>query len=87
MVFARPRDRDYGVRSKVELYSLCQRGVSEVVQPSIRFIKACFCFQVKSSVLAGRHHFQFEDGLKSLSVKYMRQLPDPKANISSLSDK
>ena len=54
MVFARPRDRDYGVRSKVELYSLCQRGVSEVVQQSFRFIKPYFCFRVESSVLAGK---------------------------------
>ena len=52
-VFACSRARAYGVRSEVELYSLCQRGVSEVVQPSFRFIKACFCFRVKSSVLAG----------------------------------
>ena len=87
MVFACPRSRAYGVRSEVELYSQCQRGVSEVVQPSFRFIKPCFCFRVESSVLAGRHHFQIEDGLKSISVKYMRQLPGPTANISSLSDK
>ena len=54
MVFACPRARGYSVRSEVELYSLCQRGVSEVVQPSFRFIKPCFCFQVESSVLAGK---------------------------------
>ena len=42
------------VRSEVELYSLCQTGESEVVQPSFRFIKPCFCFRVKSSVLAGK---------------------------------
>ena len=88
--FACPLAIAYGVQSEVELYSLCQRGVSEVVQPSFRFIKPCFCFRVESSVLAGnagRHHFQIEDGLKSIRVKYMRQLPGPAANISSLSDK
>ena len=66
------------------------RGVSEVVQPNFRFIKPCFCFRVESSVLAGkqeRHQFQIEGGLKSISVKYMPQLPSPAANISSLSDK
>ena len=87
MFFACPRARAYGVGSEVELYSLCQRGVSKVVQPSFRFIKACSCFRVESSVLAGRHHFRIEDGLKSISVKYMRQLPLPTANISCLSDK
>ena len=43
--------------------------------------------KLRSSRQAGRHHFQIEDGLKSISVKYMRQLPGPTANISSLSDK
>ena len=42
---------------------------------------------LRSRRQAGRHHFQVEDGLKSISVKYMRQLPGPTANISSLSDK
>ena len=79
MVFACPRARAYGVRSEVELYSLCQRGVSEVVQPSFRFIKPCFCFRVelRSSRQAGRHQFQIEDGLKSISVKYMRLVTRP----------
>ena len=54
MVFACPRARAYGVRSEVELYSLCQRWVSEVLQPSFRFIKPCFCFRVESSVPAGK---------------------------------
>ena len=36
------------------LYSLCQRGVSEVVQPAFRFTKPRFCFRVESSVLAGK---------------------------------
>ena len=67
MVFACPWARAYGVRSEVEMYSLLQRGVSEVVQPCFRFIKPCFCFRVESSVLAGRPHFQTEDGLKSVS--------------------
>ena len=31
MVFACPRARAYGVVNEVELYSLCQRGVSEVM--------------------------------------------------------
>ena len=44
------------------------RGVSEVVQPSFCFIKSCFCFRVESSVLAGRHQFQIEDGLKSINI-------------------
>jgi len=87
MVFAFPRARAYNVRIEVELYSLCQRGVSEVVQPSFCFLKPCFCFRVERSVLAGRYHFQIEDGLKSISIKYMPQLPGPTANISSLSDK
>ena len=52
--FACPRARAYVVWSEVELYSLYQRGVSEVVQPSFRFIKPCFCFRVESSVLAGK---------------------------------
>ena len=74
MVFACPRARHYCVRSELELYSLCQRGVSEVVQPSFRFIKPCFCFRVESPFLAGKQagtHFQIEDGLKSISIKYM----------------
>ena len=54
MVFACPRARAYGVRSEMELYSLRQRGVSEVVQPSFRFLKPCFCFQLESSILAGK---------------------------------
>ena len=52
--FPCPRARAYGVRSEEELYSLCQRGVSVVVQPSFRFIKPCFCFRVERSVLAGK---------------------------------
>ena len=75
MVFDCPRARAYGVRNEVELCSLCQRGVSEVEQPSFRFIKPCFCFRVeklRSGRQSGRHHFQIEDGLKSISVKYMR---------------
>ena len=88
MVFAFPRARAYGVRSEVELYSLCQRGASEVVQPN--FHQTMFLLssgKLRSSRQAGRHHFQIEDGLKSISVKYIRQLPGPTANISSLSDK
>ena len=54
MVFACPRARAYGARSEVELCSLCQRGVSEVLQSSFCFIKPCFCFGVESSVLAGK---------------------------------
>ena len=50
------------------------RELSEVMQSSFRFIKPCFCFQAESSVLAGRDQFQIEDGLKSTSVIYMRQL-------------
>ena len=54
MVFVCPRARAYGVRDEAELFSLCQRGVSEDVQPSFRFIKPCSCFRVGSSVLAGK---------------------------------
>ena len=42
---------------------------------------------LRSSRQAGRHHFQIEDWPKSISVKYMWQLPGPTANITSLSDK
>ena len=35
-----------------------------------------------SSRQAGRHQFQIQDGLKSISVKYMRQLPSPTAKKS-----
>ena len=34
--------------------SLCQKGLSEVVQPIFRFIKPCFSFRAESSVLAGK---------------------------------
>ena len=43
--------------------------------------------KLRSSRQAGRHQFQIEDGLKSISVKYIRQLLSPTANISSLSGK
>ena len=75
MVFACPRARAYGVRSEVELYSLCQRGVSEVVQAKLSFHQTMFLLssgKLRSSRQAGRHQFQIEDGLKSISVKYMR---------------
>ena len=57
--------------------------LSEVMKP-------CFCFRVESSVLAVKQagiRFQIEDGLKYISVEYMRQLSGPTANLSSLSDK
>ena len=43
--------------------------------------------KLRSSSQPGRHQFQIKDGLKSISVEYMRQLPGPLANIPSLSDK
>ena len=43
--------------------------------------------KLRSSSQGGSQHFQIEDGLKSISVKYRRQLPGPTANISPLSDK
>ena len=90
MVFACPRARTYGVRSEVELYSLCQRGVSESCAAKLSFHQTMFLLSIgklRSSRQAGRLHCQIDDGLKSISVKYMRQLPGPTANISFLSDK
>ena len=91
MVFDCPRARAYGVRSEMsyiayvreEYLKLCSQAFVSSNHVSAFEWNGKLC----SSRQAGRHHFQIEDGLKSISAKYMRQLPGPTANISSLSDK
>ena len=72
---------------------VCEMKWSSIAYVREEYLKLCsqtfvssnhvsaFEWKLRSSRQAGRHHFQIEDGLKSISVKHMRQLPGPTANI------